>query len=548
MIRFYRWSFGVLLTLTCVSCIDDNYDLSDIDTDMRFQVNDLTIPVNIDQIEMRSILDLKEDGTVKEVNGEYAILENGNFSSGEINIPQFTIAAPYIEPYSVNLPVSSGTYPISIPAIPFVARGYNISDYILTFDSGQTDTRFTLSLSADNATSLELIDGVFQLPSSLEATCPQGKYDPNTGLLTLNHTVSLTQPIIVNVTRVNRESGVDFNAGDHSASFSGNIALKSGQLRVQSQANSITLRANFSLDDLPVQSLSGILHYDIQDVNISDVELNNLPDILTDEQTNITLQNPQIYFSIVNPLQRHEVYATSGLTIGAYRSGNLTEEFSPEPNSFSTTTDHADGIYNFCLAPKAGTYVGYDNPTFVPFPTLGNIMAGHGLPDRLKINLDSPRFPAQYVSDFPLGFDAGKTCGNYTFFVPLAFGQGSRIVYSDHLDGWGSDDLNYLVITKLDVKATVSTNIPIALNFTGYPIDKDGNQISNVQIEGATLPANAENYELHLRISGEVRDLDGIRFTAVAMADGQDEALKPGMTIKLTDIRPTASGYYEKEF
>lgn len=103
MIRFYRWSFGALLALTCVSCIDDNYDLSDINTDMRFQVNDLTIPVNIDQIEMRSILDLKEDGTVKEVNGEYAILENGDFNSGEINIPQFTIAAPYIEPYSEML-------------------------------------------------------------------------------------------------------------------------------------------------------------------------------------------------------------------------------------------------------------------------------------------------------------------------------------------------------------------------------------------------------------------------------------------------------------
>ena len=40
MIRFYRWSFGALLALTCVSCIDDNYDLSDINTDMRFQVND----------------------------------------------------------------------------------------------------------------------------------------------------------------------------------------------------------------------------------------------------------------------------------------------------------------------------------------------------------------------------------------------------------------------------------------------------------------------------------------------------------------------------
>lgn len=48
----YVATFPMLLLLT--SCIDDNYDLSDVDTTSRINVNDLVLPVNIDPINASS--------------------------------------------------------------------------------------------------------------------------------------------------------------------------------------------------------------------------------------------------------------------------------------------------------------------------------------------------------------------------------------------------------------------------------------------------------------------------------------------------------------
>ena len=93
---------------------------------------------------------------------------------------------------------------------------------------------------------------------------------------------------------------------------------------------------------------------------------------------------------------------------------------------------------------------------------------------------------------------------------------------------------------------TVSTDVPVAIDFTGYPIGTDGKQIGNVEIVGANIDANADNQKVTLRITGEIRGLGGIVFEARARAvDGS--ALRPDMKIRLTDIRPRVSGTYEKE-
>ncbi len=39
---------AAVAAMPLVGCIDDNYDLSDIDTTVRVQVNDLEVPVNLD--------------------------------------------------------------------------------------------------------------------------------------------------------------------------------------------------------------------------------------------------------------------------------------------------------------------------------------------------------------------------------------------------------------------------------------------------------------------------------------------------------------------
>ena len=84
------------------SCVDDKYDLSDIDTTVRVNVDNLTIPVNIDEIMLSSILE--ESDQLKIVNGQYAISEDGTFESSEIRIGAVTVGSQTLNPTIVSLP------------------------------------------------------------------------------------------------------------------------------------------------------------------------------------------------------------------------------------------------------------------------------------------------------------------------------------------------------------------------------------------------------------------------------------------------------------
>ena len=100
---------GVLALLAVVStaCIDDNYDLSDIDTTTRVQVNDLTLPVNIDAITLSDIITFDEDSKIKPVviGGKefYALSETGDFESDAIYINKVTADAPSLNPTEETL-------------------------------------------------------------------------------------------------------------------------------------------------------------------------------------------------------------------------------------------------------------------------------------------------------------------------------------------------------------------------------------------------------------------------------------------------------------
>lgn len=169
------------------------------------------------------------------------------------------------------------------------------------------------------------------------------------------------------------------------------------------------------------------------------------------------------------------------------------------------------------------------------------------MPTRLSIDFVNPQVPEQDVTNFRLGNDLGIVEGTYTFYAPLAFGEGSTVVYSDVVDGWASEDLDALTVETLVVSATISTNIPVSLDFTGSPIDREGRVIDNVVIEGAQIDANAQDQQVNIRISGAFTGLDGICFTAHAVAGADESALTPNMSIVLKNVRPQVSGYYEKE-
>lgn len=542
-----------LLMLT--GCIDDNYDLSDIDTTTRIDVKDLVIPVNLDQITLKDMFSLDPDdpdATIQEINGEYAVRKGGTFESDIIHVESFSLASPHINPIEVPAPLVNGVFSIGPVSTEFSTNSYEVSSSIIDLERITTDFYFHIKHNVDlsGSQTVTLNKTQYQFPAGLTATCNHGSYESATGILTLDNNLDINQQIDLHVTAIElHKAGAIFDAATHSAHFDGEISLESEiSISGASKPEKIDFTSAITMTDIPAKTITGVIEYSIDDFNVSDVTLGDLPDILADEETNIRIVNPQIYLSIHNPLQKEGCFVESGLTITALRNGIADGSFSPEPNLIKTGTDHANGIYNFCLAPKAATLEGYENATFVNFPQLSNVLAGDGIPSSLHITLDSPNFPAQKVTDFALGVDLGRATGDYTFFSPLALAAGSRVIYTDHVDGWGSEDLDKLVITTLEVNTTVNSDIPFDLNFTGYPIDINGNQIGNVEIEGAVLPANAQNYQLKIHITGEIHNLDGIHFVATGSVDADEGALRPDMFIKLTDIRPVVGGYYQTDF
>lgn len=568
---------SVALAVSCLmltGCIDDNYDLSDIDTTVRVPVDNLVIPINIDAVHLKNIMELSDGSVIKVIDGQYTVQYDGAFESSPIKIDPITMDAPDLPASYSNIPTAgaaqileqTGQIEFPLPACG-VSYTYDRADVSPDIES-LTDigTVFTIKLRIGFENGNSYLDEVmfkdlkFQLPKGLTMASGEGQYDPATGFYTVPDGKSdwrIQREVTFSANTVNlAKAGIVF--GNHELCYSdrislleGKVLIKRGNLTVAPDRLPAVMRFfnDVDLSQINVDWASGRMHYAIDDFEVPDVEITGLPDILSQDQTDIILGNPQIYLKLNNPVGIYNMWARTGLAITPWRGGTASATCRLDDGSLVIpATSMALDEIAYCLAPvNPGKYPGgYASPTFGKFSSLRGVLAGNGLPDRLHINLENPEIPSQMVNRLPIGRIIGTVRGSYLLNAPLNLKAGSSIVYSDQVDGWSSEDLDAVTITTLEVTARVNTDIPLKVNCTGYPIDKDGRQINNVVIEGAEIDADARDQVITLRITGEIRNLDGLVFTArVDAVDG--ETLNENMTISLTEIRPKVSGYYQKE-
>ena len=77
----YQVVLPALSLIALSGCIDSDYDLSDINTESEIRVNNLVLPVNIDQLTLDDVISIDEDSKIKVVDGKYAVLVEGDFHS-----------------------------------------------------------------------------------------------------------------------------------------------------------------------------------------------------------------------------------------------------------------------------------------------------------------------------------------------------------------------------------------------------------------------------------------------------------------------------------
>lgn len=557
-------------------CIDDKYDLSDVDTTVRVNVDNLTVPVNIDAITLGSILDLNEDSKVKEVDGAYAYVNEGDFHSSGIRVSPIHIPAPQVTPTTVTLNIppnpfsaprrgsrAAGSLSVDFtgPSTTFTAQTDGVSTSISSIEKVGGTLSLTINVSipqlSGNLKVLRLKNVKFLVPRGLIVSAPGASYNISTGELTMpeitgnGNSLSFTLP----ATGIDASyTNMTFNEATQHLALSDKLALASATLVINPSdlsslqiPSSLTVNTDFHLSDIDINSFTGDINYDIKDFNVNDLDITGLPNVLSQSGTDLRLVNPQIYFAISNPLSSLGLTAQSGMIITSYNAdGQKVGTYSPDAPFF---TIGRSATNNYCMSPAmpATLYPGYSTPEHIAFSSLGNVLSGNGIPARLSVVFNDTRVPRQHVTGYRLGYDYGNVQGHYTIVAPLEFANGSKLMYSDTLDGWSSEDLDAVTIETLTVNAIVSTDLPVNLQLTGYPVDKEGRQIDNVQIEGASVSAGAQNQQITIRITGQIRNLDGIRFTALVTPGQNTSCLAPDMNIRLTDIRPVISGYYQKK-
>ncbi|MDE6514068.1 MAG: hypothetical protein K2L05_07800, partial [Muribaculaceae bacterium] len=432
----------------------------------------------------------------------------------------------------------------------------NVDEYIVDLVDGQVDLTLTLSIEAKYSDGTPL-DCNFP---GLKVVLPKGFY----GTLNDGRKIDANSSNIVEFSNATTGNTGVFNIDFHVTEFnfaaagaslqdrkfamSTAMGVQAGKVVANStRQGAATLGFEMKISRLEVKSFTGTVYYDVKEMNTdTDISLSDLPDVLTDKKTKISLRNPQLYISIVNPLGDHGVKASSGLSITQIR---------PEGEQIQTASlaerieiAGVTGQQTYCLLPdpsaNVNKYDKYPNAKTIKFNNFENIVYGEGLPEALKVDFVQPMLNKQTVKNFPLGINLGEIGGSYTLFAPLELGANSLIYYEDETKDWGlSSDSDELDIRLLSIDADVTSNLPIGVDLTATPLNTDGDEINDVAVSPVHIPAYGTEH-VTIKMTGNIKNLDGMRYVAQIKSAADAKALSPSSSLTLKNIKVTVSGSY----
>lgn len=342
-------------------------------------------------------------------------------------------------------------------------------------------------------------------------------------------------------------------------------------------------------DGFAVTHAEGYFNPDI-DINPDAVDINDIPDFLSDDRVNITLSNPTIKLEVDNNVEAEGII--NGTMTASYSDGTK-KILKINGIKMKRASQTAKSVIYICR--KAGSkpgvqYVVLNQPgeTATSDPKMKEVKDIAALLNRIPDKIEF-EFDAEANHDYsdpmanpPAKFDLYKagtegTPGahglnyeikpSYEFVAPLELEASSQIVYNDTIDDWNKDlqdnKIDFYQDGHVVVEATINNNTPLDLvidNPKAIGV-KDANgvakQISEAKVEivdengkakagGITIYKQGDpmNTKLYLKVSGKIENLDGIIFEVVAKARaGAAETLNASRhTVQIKDVKIRLNG------
>lgn len=569
------WGLLLSFPLWTVSCVDNKYDL-DKDIDMTINVGGehLTIPAGSSDTAYLSKIIEVEEGDILQPDAAtrvYHLTKKDDIDVDPTTVKEVTISetttkleeTKIVNTTSslINEDVTEGINTLG----DFKAESNNIDkalkelgslyaktpvDLILTIDFANTGD---LSFAKVKANNLKIIFPDYIVFKAEEGI--QGHELILDGQVLSENGSSYSRTLKVEGYKFSENAGAGRKPNEGTLTIEGVISMEGEVVTTGvSGTGTLSLVPKTVLREMTANSVTGVIQPEIK-AETTNIELNDLPDFLKDEETRMDITNPVILLRAENQLET-PVEVDAVLTPMKGNAQIDGKEVKVGSGYGKTPVVLASGKNVIALS-RTGECTIEGVTSNVKVEDINNLL--ETIPDDIKVDLQPVvRNEGYYTAELGRAYEMPSS---YEVDVPLSFEQNLNIVYNDSVQDLNKDlnDLDKVILKKANVLLTVDNAIPLKLQLKPENVlikDVYGNELTAVKktieedkqyVTESTDGEKPVTSELVLNLTSEdtafLSKIDRICFKLTAVpGSATGVPLKDTQWLKVTSIKLSVPG------
>lgn len=569
------WGFLLSFPLWTVSCVDNKYDL-DKDIDMTINVGGehLTIPAGSSDTAYLSKIIEVEEGDILQPDAAtrvYHLTKKDDIDVEPTTVKEVTISetttkleeTKIVNTASslINEDVTEGINTLG----DFKAESNNIDealkelgalyakapvDLILTIDFQKEQS---LNFTRVKANKLKIVFPDYIVFKAEEGI--QGHELILDGQVLSENGLSYSRTLKVEGYKFSENAGAGRKPNEGTLTIEGVISMEGEVVTTGvSGTGTLSLVPKTVLREMTANSVTGVIQPEIK-AETTNIELNDLPDFLKDEETRMDITNPVILLRAENQLET-PVEVDAVLTPMKGNAQIDGKEVKVGSGYGKTPVVLASGKNVIALS-RTGECTIEGVTSNVKVEDINNLL--ETIPDDIEVDLQPVvRNEDYYTAELGRAYEMPSS---YEVDVPLSFGQNLNIVYNDSVQDLNKDlnDLDKVILKKANVLLTVDNAIPLKLQLKPENVlikDVYGNELTAVKktieedkqyVTESTDGEKPVTSELVLNLTSEdtafLSKIDRICFKLTAVpGSATGVPLKDTQWLKVTSIKLSVPG------
>lgn len=487
------WGFLLSFPLWTVSCVDNKYDLDkDIDMTVNVGGEHLTIPAGSSDTAYLSKIIEVEEGDILQPDAAtrvYHLTKKDDIDVKPTTVKEVTISSANTELTKKLIESSTGasgsvTTDLDVENT-LTAEANDIDKALIELGAlgAKTPVDLTLTFEFNDEVTFSSVTAKnleIQLPDFL--MFEKGEVEEGNKLI-------LNDEELKNAQKVLHVIGYEFGekAGEGEKPDENRTITIDGKVTMKGQvvtsgiggSGSLEMTMHVTLGKMTANSVTGVIQPEIK-AKTTNIELNDLPDFLKDEETRLDISNPVILLIAENPLAT-PVQIDAVLTPMKNNTHIEGKEVKIGEGSDKKPIELASNKKNLIALSRTGES-SIEEATNVKVEDINNLL--ETIPDDIEVKLKPVVSNEKYYTA-KLGWSY-EMPSSYEVDVPLSFEQGLNIVYNDSVQDLNKDlkDLDKVSLKKANVLVTVDNAIPLKLQLKAENVqikDVYGNELSAVK-------------------------------------------------------------------